>query len=38
MVMPNVFLREEYEYVAFSPVWGIKSNLNTVRVGGGLKF
>lgn len=38
MVMPNVFLRAEYEFVAFSPLWGIKSNINTVRLGGGFKF
>ena len=38
MVMPNVFLRGEYEYVAFSPVWEIKSNVQTVRGGLGFKF
>jgi len=38
MVMPNVFLRAEYEYVAFSPVWEIKANINTVRFGAGIKF
>ncbi|HZN31282.1 MAG TPA: outer membrane beta-barrel protein [Xanthobacteraceae bacterium] len=38
MVMPNVFLRAEAEYVAFSPVWEIKANIATVRLGGGIKF
>jgi outer membrane immunogenic protein len=38
MVMPNVFLRAEYEFVAFSPLWDIKANINTVRLGGGFKF
>jgi outer membrane immunogenic protein len=38
MVMPNVFLRAEAEYVAFSPVWQIKANVTTVRFGGGIKF
>jgi outer membrane immunogenic protein len=38
MVMPNVFLRAEAEYVAFSPVWQIKANVITARVGGGFKF
>jgi outer membrane immunogenic protein len=38
MVMPNVFLRVEAEYVSFSPVWEIKANVTTVRFGGGIKF
>jgi len=38
MVMPQVFLRGEYEYVAFSPVWSIKANIQTVRMGVGYKF
>jgi outer membrane immunogenic protein len=38
MVMPNVFLRAEAEYVAFSPVWEIKANITTVRLGAGIKF
>jgi opacity protein-like surface antigen len=38
MVMPNMFLRAEAEYVAFSPVWEIKANITTVRLGAGIKF
>jgi outer membrane immunogenic protein len=38
MVMPNVFLRAEYEYVAFAPIWDIKSTISTVRLGAGFKF
>lgn len=35
---PNVFLRGEWEYVGFGAVGGIKSNMNTGRVGLGLRF
>jgi len=34
----NVFLRGEYEYVQFQPVAGVTLDVNTVRVGGGIKF
>jgi outer membrane immunogenic protein len=37
-VLPSVFLRAEWEYVAFSPVNGIRATLNTGRVGAGLRF
>lgn len=37
-LLPNVFLRGEYEYVAFSQLGGIRSSLNTARVGLGLRF
>jgi outer membrane immunogenic protein len=37
-VLPNVFLRAEWEYVAFAPVDGIRATLNTGRVGAGLRF
>ena len=37
-LMPNVFLRGEWEFVAFSEVGGTRSSLNTGRVGVGLKF
>jgi opacity protein-like surface antigen len=36
--MPNVFVRGEYEYVGFAPIWGIKTAVNTARVGLGFKF
>jgi opacity protein-like surface antigen len=37
-LLPNVFLRGEIEYVAFTPLAGISSSLATARVGAGLKF
>jgi opacity protein-like surface antigen len=38
MIMPNMFMRAEYEFVQFAPVNGIKANLQTGRVGVGMKF
>jgi len=38
LVMPNVFVRGEYEQSRFSPVDGIRLNISTARVGAGLKF
>jgi outer membrane immunogenic protein len=38
MIMPKVFLRTEYEYVAFSPIWSVKSTIQTARAGIGYKF
>jgi hypothetical protein len=37
-VLPNVFLRAEWEIIAFAPVGGIKSNVNTGSVGVGVRF
>lgn len=37
-LMPNVFLRGEWEYIAFSPLGGIRSSTNTARVGVGVRF
>jgi outer membrane immunogenic protein len=37
-VMPNVFVRGEWEIVAFDKVGGIRTSLNTARVGVGLRF
>lgn len=37
-LLPNVFLRGEWEFVAFSPVGGIRANINTGRVALGMKF
>lgn len=37
-LLPNVFLRAEWEYIIFAPVGGIRSQLNTARVGVGLRF
>jgi outer membrane immunogenic protein len=38
LVTGNLFVRGEYEYVRFPDVKGTRINLNTVRLGGGLKF
>lgn len=38
MLMPRLFLRAEYEYVAFAPIWTIKTNVQTARLGLGFKF
>jgi opacity protein-like surface antigen len=37
-LLPNVFLRGEWEFIAFAPVGGIRSQLNTGRVGVGVRF
>jgi outer membrane immunogenic protein len=37
-VLPNVFLRAEWEYAAFAPLSGIRATLNTGRVGVGVRF
>jgi outer membrane immunogenic protein len=37
-IMPNMFLRAEWEYIAWGPVNSIKSNLNTGRVGLAVRF
>jgi opacity protein-like surface antigen len=37
-LLPNVFLRGEWEFVAFAPVNSIRSQLNTGRVGLGVRF
>jgi opacity protein-like surface antigen len=37
-LLPNVFLRGEWEYVAFATFGGIRANTNTGRVGLGVKF
>ena len=37
-VMPNVFVRGEWEYVAFAKVGGIRSTVSTARAGIGIRF
>lgn len=37
-ILPNVFVRAEYEYVVFSQVGGIRSQVNTARAGVGIRF
>lgn len=37
-LLPNVFLRAEWEYVAFAQVSGIRTTINTGRVGVGVRF
>jgi opacity protein-like surface antigen len=38
MLMPNLFLRGEYEYTAFTKIQGIEARISTARFGAGLKF
>ena len=38
MMMPNLFVRAEYEFVNFTPIWGIRASVNTGRLGVGYKF
>jgi opacity protein-like surface antigen len=38
LVMPNVFVRGEYEYIGLNPVGDIRVNIGTARVGAGLRF
>ena len=38
MVAPKVFMRAEYEFAAFQPVFNIKSQIQTGRLGLGYKF
>ncbi|MBV9557250.1 MAG: porin family protein [Pseudolabrys sp.] len=37
-ILPNVFLRAEYEYVQFAPISGTRAYMHTGRVGVGVKF
>lgn len=37
-VMPNVFMRAEWEYVQFAPIKSINISLNTLRAGLGIRF
>jgi opacity protein-like surface antigen len=37
-LLPNVFLRGEYEFIAFAPMDGIRTTVSTFRAGLGLKF
>jgi opacity protein-like surface antigen len=38
LVMSNIFVRGEWEYVQFPNIKAIKVNINTLRLGAGLKF
>ncbi len=37
-ILPNMFLRAEWEFAAFAPVSGIRAGVNTGRVGVGMRF
>lgn len=37
-ILPNMFLRAEWEFVQFVPIHDIQVNINSARVGIGLKF
>lgn len=38
MVTPNVFLRGEWEFIAFAPLNSIRSNISAYRAGLGIRF
>jgi outer membrane immunogenic protein len=38
MLMPCLFMRAEYEFVSFQPIWGINASVSTGRLGVGYKF
>jgi outer membrane immunogenic protein len=38
MVLPNVFARAEFEYIALSPYWSLGPTIYTARAGLGYKF
>ncbi|MGE0035354.1 MAG: outer membrane protein [Xanthobacteraceae bacterium] len=38
MLMPCLFMRAEFEFVNFQPLWNINSSISTGRVGVGYKF
>jgi opacity protein-like surface antigen len=38
LMLPNVFVRGEFEYVNFAGVSGIKASIGTLRVAAGLKY
>jgi opacity protein-like surface antigen len=38
LILPNLFLRAEYEYASFANVMGMNASINTVRVGAALKY
>jgi opacity protein-like surface antigen len=37
-ILPNLFLRGEWEYVGLAPIGGIRAGINTGRIGVGLRF
>jgi outer membrane immunogenic protein len=37
-ILPNFFLRGEWEYIIFTSVQGITSNISTLRAGAGIRF
>jgi opacity protein-like surface antigen len=38
LITPSVFLRGEWQYIAFGPVGGIRTNINTGQLGVGARF
>jgi opacity protein-like surface antigen len=37
-ILPNVFVRAEYEYALFAPIGGVRASVNTARAGVGIRF
>ncbi len=37
-ILPNVFVRGEYEFLQFGPFSDMRANINAIRLGGGVRF
>jgi opacity protein-like surface antigen len=37
-ILPNIFVRAEYEYVLFTQIGGVRASTNTARAGVGIRF
>jgi opacity protein-like surface antigen len=37
-LLPNVFVRGEWEFIGFAPVAGIRTSIHAARVGAGIRF
>jgi opacity protein-like surface antigen len=37
-ILPNVFVRAEYEWVLYAPIGGVRASTNTARAGIGVRF
>ena len=38
LLTPNVFVRGEYEFIQFPSIKAVNVNINTLRLGAGVKF
>jgi opacity protein-like surface antigen len=37
-ILPNIFVRGEYEFLQFGPFSDMRANINAIRLGGGVRF